>query len=127
VTPRVRFGVLLAVGLAVALALALVVSPHASSEPDGLNKVAADEGFAADAEPHALDDLPTAGYGTSDGHQRMSPGLAGALGVAITFAVAGGLLLVVLRRSRPTPTPIASLRPEPTPSSRTGRKSDVGR
>jgi cobalt/nickel transport system permease protein len=120
-----RFGVLLAVGLAVALALALVVSPHASSEPDGLNKVAADEGFAADAEPHALADLPTAGYGTSDGHQRMSPGLAGALGVAITFAVAGGLLLVVRRRSWPTPT--AFVRPEPTPSSRTGRKSDVGR
>ena len=45
---------------------------------------------------HALDDAPTAGYrveGVDD--ERLSTGLAGVIGVAVTFAVAGGLILVV--------------------------------
>jgi cobalt/nickel transport protein len=96
---RFGFGAFIVVGLAVALALAFFVSPQASGEPDGLNKVAIDEGFAENERDHALDDTPTAGYevrGVDD--DRLSTGLAGIIGVAITFAVAGGLMLVVQRR-----------------------------
>ncbi|HZA76421.1 MAG TPA: PDGLE domain-containing protein [Acidimicrobiales bacterium] len=107
---RLGFGAFVVVGLAVALALAFFVSPQASSDPDGLKKVAIDQGFAETETDHALDDTPTAGYevrGVDDG--RLSTGLAGVIGVAITFAVAGGLLLVVQRRraagsSRPSPS-----------------------
>ena len=50
------------VGLVVTATLAFFVSPHASSSPDGLNKVAIDEGFDRTAQSHALADAPTAGY-----------------------------------------------------------------
>lgn len=96
---RLGFGAFIVAGLTVALALAFFVSPQASGEPDGLDKVAIDEGFAETENDHALDDTPTAGYevrGVDD--DRLSTGLAGVIGVAITFAVAGGLLLVVRRR-----------------------------
>ena len=57
-----RFAAFLAAGLVVVLALAFLVSPQASSQPDGLNRVAIDEGFDDTEEVHALDGLPTAGY-----------------------------------------------------------------
>ena len=79
----------LAAGLAVALLLAFFVAPHASSEPDGLEKVAADKGFADDGTPHALDDGPTSGLRT---------GVAGVVGVVVTFALGAGLFVVVRRR-----------------------------
>ncbi len=91
--------------LAVAVALAFFVAPRASSEPDGLERVAIDEGFIGDADDHALADLPTADYavdGVDD--ERLSTGVAGVLGVAVTFALAGGLLHLARRRaSRRTP------------------------
>jgi hypothetical protein len=95
---RLRLGAFVVAGLAVAAALAFFVSPQASSEPDGLNKVAIDEGFADQETNHALDDTPTAGYavrGVDD--DRLSTGLAGLVGVAVTFAVAGVLFLAVRR------------------------------
>jgi cobalt/nickel transport protein len=94
----VRFAVFLVAGLALAAALAFFVSPQASGEPDGLNRVAIDEGFAETDTDHALTETPTAGYsveGVDD--ERLSTGLAGIIGVAVTFAVAGGLMLVVRR------------------------------
>jgi cobalt/nickel transport system permease protein len=103
VTPRVRIGVFVLGGLFLAAALAFLLSPEASSRPDGLERVAIDTGFAAAARPHALDELPTAGYavrGVDD--DRLSTGLAGLLGVAVTFTVAGGAL-VVLKKVRPAP------------------------
>ena len=46
---RTRAGIagLIVAGLLVALALAAFASPFASTEPDGLNKVAADHGLDA--------------------------------------------------------------------------------
>ncbi len=88
-------------GLVVAAALAFFVSPQASSEPDGLNKVAIDEGFADTETDHALADAPTAGYavrGVDD--DGLSTGLAGLIGVAVTFAASGLLFLVVRWSSR---------------------------
>jgi hypothetical protein len=98
VRPRLRFGAFVIAGLAVAAALAFFVSPQASSEPDGLNRVATDEGFADEETNHALDDSPTAGYETRGvDDDRLSTGVAGLVGVGVTFALAGGLLLVVRR------------------------------
>jgi cobalt/nickel transport protein len=106
VSRRVRFGfgAFIAAGLIVALVLAFFVSPSASGDPDGLNKVAIDEGFADTERDHAFGDAPTAGYevrGVDD--DRLSTGLAGIIGVAVTFAVAGGVMLVVRRARRTSP------------------------
>lgn len=87
-------------GLLLALVLAGIASYYASSAPDGLEKVAADKGVAAQQQDHALRDSPLAGYG--DG-SRLSGGLAGVIGVAITFTV-GGALFVVLRRRTKAPS-----------------------
>jgi hypothetical protein len=88
-------------GLVVALALAGVVSFYASDDPDGLERVASDEGFGDDAEDHALADSPLADYGV-DGvdDERASVGLAGVIGVCITFAVAAGAVWVLRARRR---------------------------
>jgi cobalt/nickel transport system permease protein/cobalt/nickel transport protein len=79
-------------GLIVAVGLAFFVSPFASSSPDGLNKVAIDEGFADEEQPHATAEGPLAGYaveGVED--EGLSTGLSGIIGVAIVF----GLGLIV--------------------------------
>lgn len=87
-------------GLVVAAALAFFVSPHASSAPDGLDKVAIDQGFDRAEQPHALADVPTAGYDvTGVRDERISTGLAGLIGVGVTFAVSVSLV-AVLRRAR---------------------------
>ena len=100
--PRITFGIFTAAALVVALALAFFVSPQASSQPDGLNKVAIDNGFSDNEKPHALDDGPTAGYAVKGvDNDRVATGLAGLIGVTITFAIAGGLFLV-LRQTRRT-------------------------
>lgn len=102
VGPRVGIGAFLAAGLVVAYLLAFVVSPEASSKPDGLNKVAIDQGFNRSEKPHALeDDSPTAGYAVEGiDNERLSTGLAGIIGVTVTFAIAGGLFLLVRRTGR---------------------------
>jgi cobalt/nickel transport system permease protein len=97
-------GAFVAVGLAVACALAFFVSPEASTAPDGLDRVAVDKGLDRKERAHALDDLPTAGYtveGVDD--NRLSTGLAGLVGVGVTFAAGAGLVFIV-RRSRRAPT-----------------------
>lgn len=91
-------------GLLLAIALALFVSPFASSNPDGLNKVAIDQGFDDTAKDHALNESPVAGYGIRGvDDARVSKGLSGLIGVLVTFG-AGLLLFGVLRRTRATPT-----------------------
>jgi cobalt/nickel transport system permease protein len=96
---------LFAVGaLLVALLLAAFASPFASTSPDGLNKVAIDKGFDGQAKASAVADSPLAGYGVKDVHNaKVSKGLSGIAGVAITLVIAGllfgGLWLVARRRS----------------------------
>jgi len=79
-------GAVVAAGLAVAFVLAFAVSPHASSKPDGLEKVAAAQGLGAGAH-------------TRTGLLSVSTGLAGVIGVAVTFAIGLGLF-VALRAVR---------------------------
>jgi PDGLE domain len=100
---RTRLAVFIVAGLLVALGLAFFVSPLASSEPDGLNRVAIDEGFADEETSHAMEDSPLAGYGVEGvDDDRLSTGLSGVIGVGITFAIAGGTVLVLrqVRRRR---------------------------
>ncbi|QXC59993.1 PDGLE domain-containing protein [Aquihabitans sp. G128] len=97
---QVGFAAFLVAGLAVAFALAFFVSPEASSKPDGLDKVAIDQGFDRTETDHRLDGSPTAGYALRGvGDDRLATGLAGVVGVAVTFLLAGGLTLVVRRRA----------------------------
>jgi hypothetical protein len=92
--------VFLLAGLFVALGLALVISPFASSSPDGLNRVAIDKGFDKSATSHALDDSPLAGYAVKGvDNAKLSKGLSGLIGVLITFGV-GSVIFGVLRASR---------------------------
>ncbi|MDT0545896.1 energy-coupling factor ABC transporter permease [Streptomyces lonegramiae] len=90
-----------AVGVAAALLCAGVVSFYASANPDGLEKVAADNGIDKKTEDHAAQDSPLADYGVKDvTDARLSGGLAGVIGVGATLAVGSGLFVVVRRRTR---------------------------
>ena len=96
---------LVVTGLVVAVALAGFVSPFASSSPDGLEKVAADEALDSAVAEHALAGGPLADYaveGVDD--DRVGTGLAGLIGVAVTFAAGFGLFAVI-KRVRVEPDP----------------------
>jgi len=85
-------------GLLVAIGLAMLVSGFASSSPDGLNKVAEDHGFAANAKEHLFENGPLAGYAVKGVNgDRLSTGLSGLIGVLVTFGV--GLALFALLRA----------------------------
>ena len=99
-------------GLLVAFLLAGVVSSFASSSPDGLDKTALD-GCTVDAageitggtcmaqqeQEHQLGGSPLADYGIRGiDNEYLATGLSGVLGVALTFAVGGGLFWLVRRR-----------------------------
>ena len=88
----------LVAGVLVCLVLALVVSRWASDEPDGLERVAVDTGFSSEAEPHAFESGPLAGYEVEGGDDG-GPGVAGVVGVAVVFATAGGLVALARRRT----------------------------
>jgi cobalt/nickel transport system permease protein len=106
-----RTGILL-FGLAavlVAVLLAAFASPFASSQPDGLNKVAIDKGFDSTAKDSAVDDSPLAGYAVRNvDNEKVSKGLSGIVGVAITLGVAGllfGGMWVLARHRSPSTSP----------------------
>lgn len=84
--------------LLVALAIACVVSLWASGHPDGLEYVALSTGFLAAAEDSATAASPLADYGAAFVENPwLSVALAGAIGCALTFALAW-LLAVGTRR-----------------------------
>jgi cobalt/nickel transport system permease protein len=87
-------------GLVTSLVLAGFVSFYASASPDGLEKVAKDQGIDRKAEPHAAADSPLADYGVKDiADARLSGGLAGVIGVGVTV-VAGSTVFWAVRRRR---------------------------
>jgi len=89
---------LVVTGLVVSLVLAGGVSYYASSDPDGLEKVAGDVGFLDSAKESAVEDGPLAGYGVAGvDNERISGGLAGVIGVASTAAVSFGLFYALRR------------------------------
>jgi cobalt/nickel transport protein len=107
-----RLAWFLAGGLLVALILAGVVSNFASGSPDGLDNTAL-AGCTTDAEgnitggtcmaqqeqEHQLKDSPLADYGIAGiDNPYLSTGLAGVIGVLLTFGVGYGLFWLVRRR-----------------------------
>jgi hypothetical protein len=99
-------------GLLVAIGLAMLVSGFASSSPDGLNKVAEDHGFAADARQHLFENGPLAGYAVKGvRNDRLSTGISGLIGVLVTFGIGLALFAMVRAmrsgrdRSEPTRAP----------------------
>jgi len=74
--------------LALSLVLAFGVSRFASSEPDGLEKVAEAKGLDAHEQPHDLRDTTFADYRTSAvPDEDLGTGIAGVVGVVATFTV----------------------------------------
>jgi hypothetical protein len=99
-------------GLLVAIGLAMLDSGFASSSPDGLNKVAEDHGFAANARQHLFENGPLAGYAVKGvSNDRLSTGISGLIGVLVTFGIGLALFAVVRAmrsgrdRSEPTRAP----------------------
>ncbi len=97
-----RTRIFLAAGLLVAIVFAVVVSQFASDSPDGLEYVAAQQGFGATAQDHALSDFALADYGeglTDNG--TLNTAVAGLLGTVMTLIIGYGVFWMA-RRSRRT-------------------------
>ncbi|HEX6055349.1 MAG TPA: PDGLE domain-containing protein [Intrasporangium sp.] len=100
------------IAFVVSLLIAGVLSWYASSSPDGLEHVAETTGFGQTAQEHATAGGPLADYeakGVDSG--RLSTGLAGVIGVAVTGLLMGGLVLVLRRRGRSTTTDLPEVEP----------------
>ena len=90
-------------GFVVSLFLAGVVSFYASSDPDGLEKVAEDIGFLETAEDHTYADGALADYGVKGiENERASVGVAGVIGVIGTAIVGGALFTFIARKPKKT-------------------------
>lgn len=113
-------------GLVSALVLAGFASFYASAHPDGLEKVASDNGIDRKIEEHAAADSPLADYGIEDiTNARISGGLAGVIGVGGTVAVGSGVFYLAARRRSTqqssdaalgTPSPTGAAEGDPTQS-----------
>lgn len=80
-------------GLLAAVAFATVVSQFAVDNPDGLEKVATDQGFIEAGQDHAFGSSLFADYATSGiGNESVSLAIAGLFGTGVTLAVGFGLL-----------------------------------
>lgn len=94
-----------AAGLVMAALLVLVGGPLASGEPDGLERVAIDQGFIESAEDHPIDDSPLADYGVS-GIEDEARGtrVAGLIGVVVTFVTGAAIVgvFVMIRKKSAT-------------------------
>jgi cobalt/nickel transport system permease protein len=98
--PRVGMrGFIIGAGL-VALVFAAVVSQFAAPDPDGLERVAEDQGFIDSAQDHALAGGPFADYATQGvGNETLSLAIAGIVGVVITLLIGLGIAYAVRDRS----------------------------
>jgi len=103
-------------GLLVSVALALLVSPWASSAPDGLEKVAEDKGFIEKAEETdpAWESAPIPDYAVPgltreavdeetgevvEEPTKLATALAGLVGTVAIFLIAWGLALVLKKKT----------------------------
>ena len=102
-TARLRPFALAAV--AVALVVAAGVAQFAVDDPDGLERVAEDTGFADAGRDHRFADGPFADYATAGvADEAVSLALAGIAGTLLTLAVGGGLFAAVRGRPRASGT-----------------------
>lgn len=90
----------LVVGLVVALLLAGVGSFYASSDPDGLARVAGDHGLAPAEREHPAGGSPLADYrATGVENDRLSTAVAGVTGALVVLGLFGGLTFLLRRRA----------------------------
>ena len=69
------------------------MSQFAADSPDGLERVALDNGFAEQSADQVIESGPFADYATSGiSNRSLSLALAGAAGALVTFAVGFGML-----------------------------------
>ena len=110
-----RVWVFVLAGLAVSLLLAALVSPFASKAPDGLEKVAQDQGFAAQDDGAPARRFPLMPDYAVPGvrSKAFSTGLAGLAGTVLVFGVALGAAKLISRR-RGTTLPRRGARTEKT-------------
>jgi hypothetical protein len=89
-------------GLVLSSVLAASSAWLADDAPDGMSKVARDEGFADRQTDHVLDDSPVAGYRIEKiDDEGVGTATAGLLGTFLTFSLAiGAAGAVRLRRKR---------------------------
>jgi cobalt/nickel transport system permease protein len=88
-------------GLLIAVAVVIVLAPLASSDPDGLERVAMDAGFAEQGQDAAIGVLPDYSVpGLGDGPVSLI--VAGLIGVALLFGAMWLLGRVLARRAHPT-------------------------
>jgi cobalt/nickel transport protein len=92
-------------GLLLALLVSGVGSWYASGSPDGLEWAAEEAGFIDTARDSEAAVSPLADYAVRGEESRLSAGTAGVVGVVVTLVLAGGLTLLVRRR---TPQPASS-------------------
>lgn len=97
---RRGIGLFLLGGLLVAAGLVAFLSPRASQSPDGLQKVAEQQGLSKSEESHPLEKSPLAGYGLGgiEG-SRAATVLSGLAGLAVAFGF--GFLIFRLIGRRP--------------------------
>ncbi len=85
-------------GLLVALFLALVLSPFASSWPDGLEKVAEDKGFLEKGEVEPVFTSPIPDYAWPGlKSEKIATSAAGIAGTLIVFCLGYGLAALIRR------------------------------
>ncbi len=106
-TRRISTLAFVALALVAAVALVVLVAPHASADPDGLEKVSAETGIDGGAVGHRLAGSPLADYGVRGVESdTTATGIAGIAGIVATFAAGTGVVWLVRRRRSP-PTPPA--------------------
>jgi len=92
------------VGLMISLVIAGVVSYYADPNPDGLERVAEDQGFIEDAAESANAEIFASDYGIAGVEDdRLSVGLAGLLGIVVMVIVGFGLFWLLGRGKKSTP------------------------
>lgn len=98
------------VGIAASVALVLLLAPNANPNPDGLEKVAAEQGIDSEVRDHALAGGPLADYGVDGVDNRyVGTWAAGLIGVVATFAIGAGVVYLVRRARRsPEPPPVTA-------------------
>jgi uncharacterized protein YneF (UPF0154 family) len=102
-----RNTVLAIVAVVVVLGTGIVLSQFASSQPDGLEYVAGQQGFDDTAQSHTLDDAPLADYGANlDQDPSINTAVAALIGIAVTAVLAVGLFWIARsHKHEPTATP----------------------
>jgi len=87
-------------GITITIFMACVLSLFASSEPDGLERVAEDQEFISEAEGQEVINSPMPDYVIPGiENEQLATALAGLVGILIIFGVTLGWVKILKRRS----------------------------